>query len=92
MTATPNTDGLTVTVAVNGKNVTIATADVTDLLVALLAARKDAYQIQRVSRQAAQAAKKAERDAAKAARLTAATEKKAARAEKLRAQLAALDA
>lgn len=92
MTASSDTTGTTVTVKIDGKNVNVPTAEVTDLVVALLAARKDAYSAQRAARNTVTAAKKAAAAEKKAARVAATAAKKVEKVAKLKAQLAALSA
>lgn len=94
MTAKANSseNSATVTVTVDGKDVVVPLSEVTDLVVALLAARKDGYSQLRTAKAATRAAAKTARDEKKAARTKAASVKKAARVEKLKADLAKLTA
>lgn len=85
-------DSAVVTVKIDGKNVSVPLTEVTDLVVALLAARKNGYGQLRTARQTARAAKKADTAAKKAERETAKAARIAAKRTKLEAQLAALSA
>jgi len=95
MTVTTNNDQVTVSyTGANGKpaSLTIPVAEVTPLLVDLLAARKAAYESVRQAKAAERDAKKAEREAKKAEKTEKTAARKADRIAKLEKALADLKA
>lgn len=90
MTANATADTVSVTTN-SGETITVKLEDTTDVVRALLLARKEGYEARRIAKVAANADAKADREKAAAEREAAAKARKNARVEKLRAKLAELE-
>jgi len=88
--ATALTTGENITLTVGEQTLNLNVEEVTNVLVVLLAARKEAYETRRVAKAAQIEARKAERAATKLANAKKAKARKAEQVKKLEAKLAEL--